>query len=940
MSEPVEDGEQEHEAGNIIAGLREIQKLVEGNCNGGLVGGDICKRFPQAKCFIDAVKALPGLQFSKQTGFENTIEMPPVTEQDDAMEAHAKVAEASHAYSCAKNVFKVGQLNSAFVEKNRQADPAGLNEECVIAAQTADFYDGAMIESYEVFNTGLEGRVVDEDPARECEYANMFAGTTEPVAPLMDSCDVATCCGRPPATGPPGCGEEGMPTKSLSRHFKTHEFMSMQRAKDQKNMNVFKLGGEVVKRNRFFRADSTLLTCLDLVADKAATDLFKDDAEGTTRKLHIVEGFWTMSQAIANGEAQSRHRAGTAVRFSYSLKEGEKLETARLITLSGFVISECETFMGTTGLSMGVGLQSDSVYIDVQARGEKLFIPFATDSAALSSTDFARWIDKGRYVFNEKCVRPPQASLRQSAEFEYTYRREERRRDRRGLKDLYTFVMGSGPYCEGTLEAREKEFEAMWQRISTTTGARTGNRRSSGDDFKSSLMRCYMSCSGGLIDKYNDESEEKHRACSEAVHWAPILFSKGDETVDSCHFYPQKSPDLQLSACFWGNCIDTADLHASVWPSWGLSLDRAIDATMFRKNMTVKETMFDEVLNPSPMHSALQETYAMHCGGKATVWVSHPGEITAMRNTLRALMGYNTRISHVEFQITSEAKEFDIVDSIEGMRDDWQVSLCRSHSREFLAPFVVVLEGDSMKGKNVADDEPSSADACSVNKDCGSCTAHADNRDLAKKCNWCPLTKSCHDYLSTPGTCGRHEVYTENKYCECNAGFAGRVGFAKASSGSANSVCSWLTTKSGELPANSDDWKGGDFLAPAYTKAATCVCTGAGSDLWSSDVAACVRNEFIEGHKQIQPALKLATRAKQGDYDPATWQSVLVPPSIIGALWEVQKNAYAACGCPGGVADFPTWSSEFYTNVGGANFDGCAATNIKQLSMNRCGCGF
>merc|ERR1719272_1032004 len=121
---------------------------------------------------------------------------------------------------------------------------------------------------------------------------------------------------------------------------------------------------------------------------------------------------------------------------------------------------------------------------------------------------------------------------------------------------------------------------------------------------------------------------------------------------------------------------------------------------------------------------------------------------------------------------------------------------------------------------------------------------------------------------------------------------------------------------------------------------ASCICSGAGSELWESDVASCVRNEFIQGHKNIQPAYKIQARGKQADYDPATWTSVMVPPEIVAQLWQVQKNAYATCGCPGGVESFPTWAQEFYRLVAGASFDGCAATNAKQLQMNRCGCGF
>jgi hypothetical protein len=124
-----------------------------------------------------------------------------------------------------------------------------------------------------------------------------------------------------------------------------------------------------------------------------------------------------------------------------------------------------------------------------------------------------------------------------------------------------------------------------------------------------------MSCSGGLLDKVNSDADEKHRACSEAVHWSPISFSGSDKTIDSCHFYPQKSEGLKKSACFWGKCIDTSDTHAAMWPSWGLQLNRKIDDPIFNKNLTVRETMFDEVLNPSPMHGARfpTEIYTRGC---------------------------------------------------------------------------------------------------------------------------------------------------------------------------------------------------------------------------------------------------------------------------------------------------------------------------------------
>ena len=153
----------------------------------------------------------------------------------------------------------------------------------------------------------------------------------------------------------------------------------------------------------------------------------------------------------------------------------------------------------------------------------------------------------------------------------------------------------------------------MWERIDNTIGQKSMGRRSL-DEVKGSLTRCYMSCSGGLLDKVDSDADEKHRACAEAVHWNPITFSASDKTVDSCHFYPQKSEELQKSACFWGNCIDTSDMHAAVWPSWGLQLNRQIDDPIFNKNLTARCTL--PSLFVLPLHHGLiacNTCHRTHC---------------------------------------------------------------------------------------------------------------------------------------------------------------------------------------------------------------------------------------------------------------------------------------------------------------------------------------
>jgi hypothetical protein len=60
-------------------------------------------------------------------------------------------------------------------------------------------------------------------------------------------------------------------------------------------------------------------------------------------------------------------------------------------------------------------------------------------------------------------------------------------------------------------------------------------------------------------------------------------------------------------------------------------------------------------------------------------------------------------------------------------------------------------------------------------------------------------------------------------------------------------MCKWLSEKSGAT--DPIKMKGGDFLPTAYTKAATCACTGGGNPLWDAEVATCVRGKMIAGFK-------------------------------------------------------------------------------------------
>jgi len=327
---------------------------------------------------------------------------------------------------------------------------------------------------------------------------------------------------------------------------------------------------------------------------------------------------------------------------------------------------------------MGLGLLSDSVYIDLRKRGADTFATFSSEDSALPAEDFDKWVQRGRYVQHAECLRPPQAPARQHSAFEYVAKR-----GRRVRKSVIGYIMGDGEYCENTEALRKTEFDALWTRMSLA-GATTATTAA-----KEAMFGCFMSCNGGLVMKMSKEEDVKQKACSEAIHWIPVLFSPPSQNTEQCHFYPSGNEDLKRSACFWGNCIDVTAPHSTIWPSFLKTVKRTIDP-LIGKPYDIDETLFDDVLNPTPMHTAMQETYAMHCGGKATVWVSCAEDVTAMRNTLRALFGYNEEISVVEVHVSTEVDYMNVVDALELLLEDWEEGLCRSHARDFLAPYTTV----------------------------------------------------------------------------------------------------------------------------------------------------------------------------------------------------------------------------------------------------------
>lgn len=156
------------------------------------------------------------------------------------------------------------------------------------------------------------------------------------------------------------------------------------------------------------------------------------------------------------------------------------------------------------------------------------------------------------------------------------------------------------------------------------------------------------------------------------------------------------------------------------------------------------------------------------------------------------------------------------------------------------------------------------------------------------------------------------------------------------------SICEWyLKGHAANVPTNTNDWEGGDFLPYSYVNAAFCACMGGtASDtpnpLWKTPIASCVRKEILRGHIEDIPSdMKKSVRQSTIADKPPT-----VP--IVNTLYDIHVKAYKTCKCPGTPADLLAWEA-VYSFTPGALMP-CTVKPGGELfwilEAGRCGCGW
>lgn len=650
-----------------------------------------------AFCFTQQVVALPSVVLTMGPG-KALIEMRDTLPGEDSMEHQSELAGLNFDNGCMQKLYKLGSIQND-PELSPLDGDGGTSEACLTACPVEQAYP-----------SGVTGRGTCAAAEATCEYFNPYEGNPEePSAPLMQGCATAGCCN--------GCGALGLVGSLVSRNFQGYEVMSKKPAASADNQIEWArptghpVNGSTVltSRNKYFRSDPRALEVLDRVKE------FLDVQWGSSglSAVEVLDGYWTMGQANVRAaetlvvEGGRRHAAGTAFRLTYAATAAGRRDASStmLLELANAVVAQGGPYVSQLGLGLGLGLFRDSVYFDVRKRPSKnqLVKVYTFPGAAMSAESLQRWVDsRGRPVRLQECGRVPNplparqhrnwtpvedARRRQRRQDKRARaRREEAGRDKRQLSRMFT----GGDFCADSEEARAASCSEMHGAFSSA--------RVEGQALEA-LGRCCSLCGkGGFVyNAISDVDEQKERACDQAVHWMTLpehAFSAPKDTVDTCTFYPKGNVELGRSACYWGNCIDKTSLGAAILPAFSNTFTRSADGimSMFGGDDDVEgdpEPLYDASNNPTPIHSVLQRTYAMHCSGRVIIFVEDESDIKSMRHTLVALMGYNEEVSHVEFQLGPDADYFNVVDALELLLEDWQDSLCRDHARDFLAPYDV-----------------------------------------------------------------------------------------------------------------------------------------------------------------------------------------------------------------------------------------------------------
>ena len=437
---------------------------------------------------------------------------------------------------------------------------------------------------------------------------------------------------------------------------------------------------------RLFRAHPLLAACISRVRRNFDEDI-------------VVARFYeTRSEAASRGHAYSVHRTGAAATLTYahSVTKGE------LLRLAQGVAAVCLPLLNQQpSLGLGLGLEGRALQVVLLRLGantaEKRLRAWSQGGLALPGLDFATWLTE--------------VERRVPLQFRHTSRSgagECVQLPRLWRQNLAVNISGfdpkaaptsdeitaDTPFCRLSKAAREEGYFELWAQLEplfveaeeAAVSARVPLARPM-KDVQEALRVCYTTCDAGALfgSKASALGKLKVASCSALLQWlVPLAFNS---RRDAAHFYVPGNARMLENACFWGQCLPRQPAHAVLSAGFRRYFRRPVEnPSPTDPSALEREPLFAGGLSETPIHKLLNRGFAMAADGRATVWVEHGGEVTALRDTLRTLAVHNPHVTEIDIRVPTLGF-FSAAAAVENLYFEWQTTLCAFDGRAGLAPY-------------------------------------------------------------------------------------------------------------------------------------------------------------------------------------------------------------------------------------------------------------
>ncbi|XP_071808816.1 uncharacterized protein [Asterias amurensis] len=422
----------------------------------------------------------------------------------------------------------------------------------------------------------------------------------------------------------------------------------------------------VSENGRYFRLNPNLVMCFQDIVNN-------ENKWNPDVKVNVLNAFMTNKEHDNINFLDPRFSSpilGQSMELTYDPMNSDE-STHHPERLMRQALLHCGPRFIKSGFNIGVGLYEDSVFIDMR----KTFHAWVERSSLLgpgeTKEDFkkeqARWLLRAVEGRDVDPLNPTDACLRsvkpkkQSPDFSHVATTT-----RAPAISNECVPQDNTAFCRETAKHRQEQVDRIWVEV------KRKHLYHDEDELLQALQGCIGACA---TCKKGSFYEDKVKHCNNFLHWVPFGFL---EQQDQTNFYVRTNNKMKIPACR-NHCIDKTPLFSLMVPT--------IEA-LYRPDpkRSVKERLYSEVNNPSPVNELMQKLYAIHASGVVTVWVHDVAELDILKEPLKVVMLYNKNVTQVKVYATPLNQQ-SVAGKMTELSAEWTSGGCLDHSRTFLPPY-------------------------------------------------------------------------------------------------------------------------------------------------------------------------------------------------------------------------------------------------------------